>query len=47
MRMDTPSYLNDGNLDQHENKLKERDEVFEELDIATQMFVLEFSSQLK
>ena len=45
--MYTPSHLNDGNLDQHETKLKERDEVFEELDIATQMFVVEFSSQIK
>ena len=46
MRTYSPLHLNSGNLDQHEIKMKERDEVLENLSIATEMFVAKFSSQL-
>ena len=46
MRMYTPSHLDSGSLDQHENKMRERDEVLENLNIAIQMFVTKYSSQL-
>ena len=46
MRIYTPSHLDCENFDQHEIKMRERGEVLENLDIATQMFVMKFSSQL-
>jgi len=46
LRMYTPSHLDSGSLDQHENKMRERDEVLENLNIAIQMFVTKYSSQL-
>ena len=39
MRTYSPLHLNSGNLDQHEIRMKERDEVLENLSIATEMFV--------
>ena len=46
MRIYNPSHLNSVNLDQHENKMKEREEVLENLNIATLRFITKFSSQL-
>ena len=46
IRTYSPLHLNSGNLDEHESKMKERDEVLENLSISTQMFISKFSSQL-
>ena len=46
MRMYTLSHLNSGNLEHHENKIKEREQLLEDLSSATRKFIKKFSSQL-
>ena len=46
MRMYQVSQLNSGNLDQHEAKMKDREQVFEDTHLAMRKLIQKFSSQL-
>ena len=46
MRMYLVSHLNIGNVDQHEAKMKEREQVFEDIHLVRGKLIQKFSSQL-
>ena len=46
MRMYLVSHLNIGNVDQHEAKMKEREQVFEDIHLVSGKLIQKFSSQL-